>query len=179
MVVAPSTPHDAKALLKSAIRSDNPVVFFEHKMLYDTEGEVGDETSVRPLGKCFVKRRGDGVTIVAYSRAVLTALDASEKLAEEGISAEVIDLGTLSPLDIGTILDSVRKTGRLVMVEESNPHGSYGADVIAQVATSGIPLKGGMRLISGKELCIPFSKELERQMVPSCDEVVRAVRQTF
>lgn len=179
VVVAPSTPHDAKALLKSAIRSDNPVVFFEHKLLYATEGEVGDETSLMPLGRCDIKREGGDVTIVAYSRAVLTALEASEQLAEEGISCEVVDLCTLSPLDIGTVLRSVRKTGRLVMVEESNPHGSYGQDVVGQVAVSGLKLKAPMRMVAGKELCVPFTRLLEEQMVPHVDDVVKAVREVL
>ena len=130
-----------------------------------------------PLGRCDIKREGGDVTIVAYSRAVLTALEASEQLAEEGISCEVVDLCTLSPLDIGTVLRSVRKTGRLVMVEESNPHGSYGQDVVGQVAVSG--LNAPMRMVAGQELCVPFTRLLEEQMVPHVDDVVKAVREVL
>ncbi len=179
VVVAPSTPHDAKALLKSAVRSDNPVLFFEHKMLYDTEGEVGDEETLMPLGVCDIKREGDDVTIVAYSRAVLTSLLAAKALLSQGISSEVVDLCTLSPLDIGSVLRSVARTGRLVMVEESNPHGSFGQEVISRVAQSGIRLQAPPVLVAGKDLCIPFSKKLEAQMVPDEQEVIKAVHGLF
>jgi pyruvate/2-oxoglutarate/acetoin dehydrogenase E1 component len=179
VVVAPSTPKDAKALLKSAIRSDNPVLFFEHKLLYGITGDVADDTFMMPLGKANVKQSGTDVTLVCYSRAVSTCLEAARKLSEEGIFAEVLDLCTLRPLDTDAVLSSVGKTGRLVMVQESPDFGGYGSAVVS-VAMQDAGVFSRMRahplLLSGKDCPIPFQKELEETMVPSVDDVVSAVR---
>lgn len=179
VVVAPSTPKDAKALLKSAIRSDNPVLFFEHKLLYGITGDVADDTFVMPLGKANVKRSGTDVTLVCYSRAVLTCLEAARKLSEEGIFAEVLDLCTLRPLDTDAVLSSVGKTGRLVMVQESPDFGGYGSAVVSMaMQDAGVfsRMKAHPLLLSGKDCPIPFQKELEEAMVPSVDDVLSAVR---
>ncbi|HYZ00595.1 MAG TPA: alpha-ketoacid dehydrogenase subunit beta, partial [Candidatus Binatia bacterium] len=131
----PSTPADAKGLLAAAIRDDDPVVFFEHKMLYTVEGEVPDGEHVVPLGQADVKRPGDRVTVVAIGRMVHVALEAAETLASEGVSVEVVDPRTLSPLDEDTILGSVRKTRRAVLVDEDNPRCSMATDLAALVAS--------------------------------------------
>ena len=175
VVVAPSDPYSAKALLKASIHSDNPVVFFEHKLLYDTMGEVGDEEALLPLGKCRVLKTGRDLTIVSYSRAVLTSLEAAKTLEAEGISSEVIDLCTLRPLDMDTILASVRKTRRLLVVEEGNSHGSYGEDVVSQVAEQ-VDLRSRPLLLAGKDLPVPFTPTLEKQMVADVDDVVESAR---
>ena len=140
IVVQPSTPYDAKGLLKSAIRNDNPVIFIEHKLLYNTTGPVPDDEYLIPLGLADIKRPGKDVTIVATSRMVLFALEAAEKLAADGIEAEVIDPRTLKPLDLPAIVKSVEKTGRLVAVNEGALTGGFTAEVAARVATRGVRL---------------------------------------
>jgi pyruvate/2-oxoglutarate/acetoin dehydrogenase E1 component len=128
-VVMPSTPYDAKGLLKTCIRDDNPILFIEHKMLYNNKGEVPGEEYLIPLGKAALRREGTDVTIVSYSRMALRAEEAAKQLAAEGISAEVIDLRTLKPLDIDCILESVKKTGRLVLASEAYKDGNFVCDV--------------------------------------------------
>lgn len=174
VVCAPATPADAKGMLKAAVRSDNPVLFCEHKLLYETEGEIGDSEYLVPLGKADVKRKGKDVTLVAYSRAVLTALEAADRLSrEKGVEAEVVDLRTLRPLDMATVLASVEKTGRLVMIEESNPGGGYGAQVVSAVCQSGVVLRTAPVLLSGLDIPVPFTETLEKQMVPTAEDIVR------
>ena len=183
IIVAPSCPGDAKALLKSAIRSNNPVLYFEHKHLYNNLGPVGDDQYLLELGKAIVKKRGKDVTLVSYSHAVTTALDAATVLGlQDEIEVEVIDLATLKPMDTQTILKSVRKTGRLLVVHDSPEFGGYGAEVIAAVvndmhclAALSVPPKR----LCGKELPIPFSPELEQEVIPSKEEVIEAVRSLF
>ncbi|MEW5920572.1 MAG: pyruvate dehydrogenase complex E1 component subunit beta, partial [Bacillota bacterium] len=136
-MLVPSTPYDAKGLLKSAIRDDDPVLFFEHKLLYNTKGEVPAEEYVAPIGKAATRREGRDVTILAYSLMVHKALEAAALLEAEGISAEVIDLRSLIPLDEETILDSVAKTGRAVIVHEANKRGGVGAEISALIAEKG------------------------------------------
>lgn len=176
VVVAPSSPLTVKALLKSAIRSPNPVLFFEHKLLYGREGEIGDAQFTLPIGKALVARQGSDVTLVAYSRAVPTCLEAAVMLEQDGVSCEVVDLATLRPLDLDTVLASVRKTGRLVMVQESDPHGSFGEDVLCGVMGSSVALKVRPVLIAGRDIPVPFTKALEARMAPDAADVVRAVR---
>lgn len=176
IVVAPSTAMDAKGLLKEAIRSNRPVLFFEHKLLYGKEGEIADKDYLIPFGKADIKREGKDVTIICYSKAVLTALDAAKELAGQGISAEVLDLRSLRPMDEKAVCASVQKTGRVVMVQDSTAFGSYGPTVISLVACKGIPLKAAPALLGGKECPIPFSKELEAMMVPSKEEIIRTVK---
>ncbi|MGE4454648.1 MAG: pyruvate dehydrogenase complex E1 component subunit beta [Sphaerochaeta sp.] len=183
IIVAPSCPGDAKALLKSAIRSNNPVIYFEHKHLYNNLGPVGDEAYLMPLGKAVVKKRGKDVTIVSYSHAVQTCLEAATILnLQDEIDVEVIDLATLKPMDGHTIRQSVRKTGRLLSVHDSPEFGGYGAEVISQVTSdpkSFAALKVPPARLCGKESPIPFALELEKQTIPSKEDVVAAVRALF
>src|SRR3954453_13763334 len=165
--VVPSTPADAKGLLLSAIRDDDLVMFFENKMLYGTKGEVPDGDEGIPLGRADIKRAGVDVTIVAISRMVQMALSAANVLAEEGIEAEVIDPRTLSPLDDETILNSVAKTHRLVVVDEDNPRCSAATDIAAMVADRGFDtLDAPIKLVTAPHTPVPFSPPLEAFYVP-------------
>lgn len=174
-LVAPSTPADAKGLLKSAIRYDNPVVVFEHKLLYGRKGDVPDgDDALVPLGLATVRRSGTDVTVVAAMRTVEVAIEAAETLAEESIAAEVIDLRTLRPLDATTVVESVARTGRLVVVEEGPPSGGYAADVIAAAVELGGPVAA--RRVTMPDLPIPFASTLEDAALPSVSAVAAAVR---
>src|SRR6266851_2651694 len=178
-VVAPSTPADAKGLLAAAIRDDDPVIFCEHKVLYDVKGEVPEGEYLIPLGQADVKRVGSDVTIVAISRMVHVALEAAEQLAREGISAEVVDPRTLSPLDEDTLLESIRKTGRLVVVDEDNPRCSVATDIASLAATRALDyLNAPVRLVTAPHTPVPFSPALEDFYVPTPDRVVEAARST-
>jgi pyruvate dehydrogenase E1 component beta subunit len=175
-VVMPSTPSDAKGLLKSAIREDDPVVFIEHKLLYMTEGEVPEEDYLIPLGKADVKREGKDVTIVTYSYMTLKCLEAAELLAKEGISAEVIDLRTLHPMDKECVLDSVSKTGKLVVVHEACKRGGVGGDISAMVVEEAFDvLDAPVVRVAGKNTTIPFNLDLEQASVPSVEEIIEGV----
>src|SRR3954469_14454373 len=176
--VVPSTPTDAKGLLLSAIRDDDLVMFFENKMLYGTKGEVPEGDEGIPLGRADIKRVGVDVTIVAISRMVQMALSAANVLAEEGIEAEVIDPRTLSPLDDETILNSVAKTHRLVVVDEDNPRCSMATDIAAMVADKGFDtLDAPIKLVTSPHPPVPFSPPLEAFYIPSPDRIVEAVRE--
>ena len=176
--VIPSTPADAKGLLLSAIRDDDLVMFFENKVLYGTKGEVPEGDEGIPLGVADVKREGEDVTIVAISRMVHQALAAAEALAAEGIEAEVIDPRTLSPLDEETILSSVAKTHRLVVVDEDNPRCSAAADIAAMVADKGFDtLDAPIKLVTAPHTPVPFSPPLEQFYVPSPERIAAAVRE--
>jgi pyruvate/2-oxoglutarate/acetoin dehydrogenase E1 component len=176
-VVMPSTPYDAKGLLKAAIRDDNPVMFIEHKMIYGEKGHVPDEDYIIPFGVADVKREGTDVTIVTYSRMVLRALEAAEKLAEEGISAEVIDLRTLKPLDMATIAESVRKTGRVVGVTESYPTNSFISEIAARIQEELFDwLDAPIVRVSAADVPVPMSESLEDADIPGVDAIVEAVR---
>ena len=183
IIVAPSCPGDAKALLKSAIRSNNPVLYFEHKHLYDNLGPVGDDQYLLELGKAIVKKRGKDVTVVCYSHAVTTVLEAATVLSlQDEIEVEVIDLATLKPMDTQTILKSVRKTGRLLVVHDSPEFGGYGAEVVSAVVSdlqSLSSLRVPPKRLCGKELPIPFAIELEEVMIPGKEEVIASVRSLF
>lgn len=175
-VVMPSTPSDAKGLLKSAIREDDPVVFIEHKLLYMTEGEVPEENYLIPLGKADIKREGKDVTIVTYSYMTLKCLEAAELLAKEGISAEVIDLRTLHPMDKECVLDSVSKTGKLVVVHEACKRGGVGGDISAMVVEEAFDvLDAPVIRVAGKNTTIPFNLDLEQASVPSVEEIIEGV----
>jgi pyruvate/2-oxoglutarate/acetoin dehydrogenase E1 component len=179
-VVAPATPADAKGLLIAAIRDDDPVIFCEHKLLYDMKGPVPEGEYVIPLGQAEVKRKGGDVTIVAISRMVLHALEAAERLAQQGISAEVIDLRSLSPLDEATVLQSVRKTGRLVVVDEDNPRCSVAGDIATLAATQALEfLNAPVKLVTPPHTPVPFSPALEDIYVPSPERIVAAARATL
>jgi acetoin:2,6-dichlorophenolindophenol oxidoreductase subunit beta len=177
-VVLPSTPADAKGLLKSAIRDDNPVVFIEHKLLYPTRGPVPEEEYVVPIGKAVIKRTGRDVTIVSYSRTLLFALAAAEQLAAEGISAEVIDLRTLVPLDKHTILASVAKTNRLVVAHEAHRFCGVGAEIAALVQEEAMDdLDAPIVRVAAKDVPIPVSPALEPHVLPQEQDIMAAVRQ--
>jgi len=176
-VVMPSTPRDAKGLLKAAIRDDDPVVFIEHKLLYMTEGDVPDEEYVIPLGQADVKRSGSDVTLVSWSHMVLKSLQAAEELAAEGISTEVIDLRTLVPMDTTCVLDSVRRTGRLVIAQEAIKRGGVGSDIAATVAEQAFDaLRAPIVRVAGRNTTIPFSLALEKAAVPQVGDIAAGVR---
>nr|PZN02719.1 MAG: alpha-ketoacid dehydrogenase subunit beta [Bacillota bacterium] len=177
-VVMPSTPYDVKGLIKAAIRDDNPVVFAEHKLLYRVKGEVPDEDYVIPLGQADVKRRGKDITIVAGSIMVIRALEAAKELEKEGIDVEVIDPRTLKPLDMKTIVDSVKKTGRVLIVEDDPVSFGWGAEVAAGIAGSEAfdYLDAPVRRLGGRDIPIPYNPNLERHAVPQVEDIVGAVK---
>ncbi len=188
-VVAPATAYDAKGLLKSAVRDDNPVLVFEHKLLYGSKGprseqgalspigEVPDHEYLVPIGKGMVRREGQDVTIVGKLLTLYRALEAAEQLALEGIEAEVIDPRTLVPLDKDLILESVRKTGRLVIVEEDNVTGGWAADIAAIVAEEAFFwLDAPIKRVSAPDTPAPFAPVMEQFYVPSAGRVIQAVR---
>ena len=175
IVIQPSTPYDAKGLLKSAIRDDNPVVFIEHKLLYNTTGSVPEEEYTIPIGVADVKRGGDDVTIVATSRMVLFALNAAEELARQGSGAEVIDPRTLKPLDTDTIIRSVKKTGRLVVVNEGHLTGGFTAEVAARVQREAFDwLDAPIVQVATEDVPLPYSGRLELEAIPSEWDIVNA-----
>jgi pyruvate/2-oxoglutarate/acetoin dehydrogenase E1 component len=177
LVVQPSTPCDAKGLLKSAIRSNNPVIFIEHKLLYNTTGPVPEGEYTIPLGVADVKRRGDDVTIVATSRMVLFALEAADALVKEGIEAEVIDPRTLKPLDMSTIVESVKKTGRLVVVNEGPLSGGFTAEVAARGQRLAFDwLDAPIQQVASEDVPIPYNKTLELEAIPKVQDIVEAAR---
>jgi pyruvate dehydrogenase E1 component beta subunit len=176
--VAPATPYDAKGLLIAAIRDDDPVMFFEHKMLYDMTGEVPEGEYVIPIGKAEIKREGSDVTIVAISRMVHIALEAADRLSREGIEAEVVDLRSLSPLDEDTVLSSLAKTRRLIVVDEDNPRCSVAADIAALAVDKGFDyLDAPVKLVTAPHTPVPFSPSLEQYYIPSPERVIAAVRE--
>ena len=182
LVAAPSTPADAKGLLKAAIRDDNPVIFIEHEYLYGQRGDVSDDPDeVVGFGRARIVREGDDVTIVGISRMALTAERAAEKLAEEhGVESDVIDPRTLRPLDLDTILASVAKTNRVVIVEEGWPHGGVGANLAALIQEQAFDdLDAPVGRVTGADLPMPYSKPLEQIAFPHEPEVVQAVLATF
>ena len=178
-VVLPSSPYDVKGLLIQAIRDNDPVIFCEHKVLYTLEGDVPEESYTIPFGEANIVREGDDVTIVAFGRMVHQAMKAAALLAKEGISCEVIDPRTTSPLDEDSILESVENTGRLVVVDEASPRCGMAADISALVARKGFSsLKAPIELVTPPHTPVPFSGKLEDLYVPNADRVVAAVRAT-
>jgi pyruvate dehydrogenase E1 component beta subunit len=174
-VVAPSTPYDAKGLLKAAIRDDDPVIFFEHKLLYKQEGEIPDGDYALPIGKADIKRQGGDVTIITYSRMVSVCLEAAEKLNKQGVSAEVVDLRTLKPLDTETVVTSVKKTGRALIVHEACRTGGLGGEVAAILSDEAFSfLKAPIKRVCGLDIPVPFSRELEKNAVPTAEAVKKA-----
>ncbi|HLI90715.1 MAG TPA: alpha-ketoacid dehydrogenase subunit beta [Ktedonobacteraceae bacterium] len=176
--VIPSTPADAKGLLAAAIRDDDLVVCFENKLLYNVSGEVPEGEYVIPLGKADIKREGSDVTIVAISRMVHQALAAADALQQEGISAEIVDPRTLSPLDEETILNSVAKTHRLIVVDEDNPRCSAATDIAALVADKAFTeLDAPIKLVTAPHTPVPFSPALEQFYIPSPERIVATVQE--
>ncbi|HNS40080.1 MAG: alpha-ketoacid dehydrogenase subunit beta [Anaerolineae bacterium] len=177
-VVSPGTPYDAKGLLKSAIRTEDPVLFIEHQALYQVRGEVPEGDYVVPIGKSDVKREGDDVTIVAYAQGLQVALEAAKQLAEEGIEAEVVDLRSLRPLDMGPVLDSFRKTFRAVVVEEGWRSYGIGAEVAARLQEEGFDfMDAPVKRVAQLETPLPYSRELEQAALINKDRVVAAVKE--
>jgi pyruvate dehydrogenase E1 component beta subunit len=181
LVAVPSTPADAKGLLKAAIRDDNPVIYIEHESLYGMRGEVPDNGEPMRFGEAAIRREGNDVTIVGISRMAITAERAAEVLAsQEDIEAEVIDPRTLRPLDLDTILDSVRKTNRCVVVEEGWPHGGVGANIAALVQEQAFDdLDAPVQRVTGADVPMPYSKALEQAAIPHEEHVVKAALATF
>jgi pyruvate dehydrogenase E1 component beta subunit len=179
-VVVPSTPADVVGLLKSAIRDDNPVVFLEHKGLYNEKGDVPDGEHVVPLGKASIVREGSSVTIVATQRMVYVAKSAAEELAKDNISCEIIDPRTLVPLDMKAILKSVKKTGRLLTVEEAPHAGGWGAEIATRVTDEAVwYLEGPVIRVTMEAGIIPFSQPLEEHLLPNQDRVIAAVKRAL
>jgi pyruvate dehydrogenase E1 component beta subunit len=179
-VVAPANPADAKGLLIASIRDDDPVIFCEHKVMYDNQGPVPEGEYVVPLGQANISREGKDATIVAISRMVEFALHAAEALDKEGLSVEVVDPRTLVPLDQDTILDSIRKTGRLVVVDEDNPRCSVATDLATLAATQAIEyLCAPVKLVTSPHTPVPFSPTLEDAYIPTPERITAAVRETM
>jgi pyruvate dehydrogenase E1 component beta subunit len=178
-VVMPSTPADAKGLLKSSIRDDDPVIFIEQERMYGNKGEVPeDEDFTIPLGVAEVKRPGTDATIVARSLMVPVALKAAEELEKHGLSCEVIDPRTIRPLDINTIVESVKKTNRVVVAEESHPFCGVGAEISAEITERAFDyLDAPVRRISGEDVPMPYAKNLEDLAIPRVEQIVAAVRE--
>ena len=176
-VVLPSTPYDAKGLLKSSIRDDNPVVFVESGALYRTKGLVPEEEYVLPLGKCDIKRNGDDLTIVAVSRVVGEAMAAAAKLEEQGIMAEVIDPRTIQPLDSNTIVESVKKTGRLIIASDDVKSGGIGSEIAAIVVEEAFDsLDAPILRVASADMPIPFSPPLEQAYMANAQKIMEAAK---
>jgi len=176
-VVLPSTPHDAKGLLKASIREDNPVVFVESGALYRTKGPVPEEEYLLPLGQCDVKKKGDDLTIVAVSRVVGEALVAAAQLEEQGVSAEVIDPRTIQPLDKSTIVESVKKTGRLIIASDDVKSGGIGSEISAIVVEEAFDsLDAPILRVASADMPIPFSPPLEQAYMPNAQKIMEAAK---
>ncbi|WP_229572609.1 alpha-ketoacid dehydrogenase subunit beta [Saccharolobus caldissimus] len=176
-VVVPSTPYDAKGLLISSIRDDNPVIFLEHKVLYGLKGEVPEEEYTIPLGKADIKREGDDVTVIGLARTVWHALDAAEQLSKEGISIEVIDPRTIVPFDKETVLKSVKKTGRVVIVDEDYDRCGFASWVASIIVDEAFEyLDAPIKRITTPNVPIPFSPPLEQYILPDAKKIINTVK---
>lgn len=180
-VIAPYTPSDAKGLLKAAIRENNPILFFEHKLLYQIEGEVKEEEYITPIGKAEIKRSGKDLTIISYSHMLKKVEETAYMLERDGIDAEVIDLRTLSPLDSDTVIASVCKTGRALVVHESVQNFGVGAEIAALLAQSEAfySLKHPIVRYGGENMPVPFSPELEKQAIPQAENIYAKAKEFF
>jgi pyruvate dehydrogenase E1 component beta subunit len=176
-VALPSTPADAKGLMKAAIRDDNPVIFLQHFLLTLEKGEVPEGDEVIPFGVADVKRSGTDLTIVATGWMVQKSLAAAERLAKEGISVEIIDPRTLAPLDVKTIVESVKKTGRLVLVDQAPRHASAAITIAGEIAEHAFQyLKAPLRLVTAADTSVPFSEPLENYVLPNEDKIIQAAK---
>ena len=179
-VVCPSSPYDTKGLLIQSIRDNDPVIFCEHKALYEFEGEVPEASYAIPLGEANVVREGKSCSVVTYGMMVHRAVEAAAALGKEGVECEIIDLRSLSPLDLDTVIESVEKTGRLVCVDEANPRCSIAADVSAQVAQQSFnALKAQIEMVTAPHTPVPFAPVLEDLYIPSASQIADAVRRTM
>jgi pyruvate dehydrogenase E1 component beta subunit len=177
-VVMPATPRDAKGLLKAAIRDDNPVIFIEHKMLYPMEGDTWGADTIIPLGKAEVRREGEDITMVSYSWMMHRAMAAAEQLGTEGIQCEVVDLRTIKPYDMDTVLSSVRKTGRLLVIHEAVRTGGFGAQVAADAAEHAFAfLKAPIKRVAAPDVPVPFSPCLEEFYTPSVEDIMISAKE--
>lgn len=179
-VVSPSTPADAKGLLKTAIRSDDPILFIEHAAMYQVKGEVPEGEHLVPIGESKVQRTGSDVTIVSYCRGMQLSLQAADQLAKEGVEAEVVDLRSLRPLDMGPVIESFKKTNRMVTVEEG--WGSYGvgAEVAARVYNQAFDyIDAPIKRVAQKEVPLPYNRALEQHALPKAEDVVAAVKEVL
>ena len=180
MIAMPSSPYDAKGLLKTAIRNPNPVIFFENKMLYNEKGEVPEEPYFVPFGQANIIRGGEDVTIVALSDMVPYSLKAADQLDGQGISAEVIDPRTLAPLDIAPMVQSVQKTGRLIVAHEANLTGGVGAEIASQIAYQAFDyLLAPIERVAAKDSPVPFNPRLEKEVLPDDKDVVAAANRVM
>ncbi len=178
-VAVPSSPYDAKGLMAQSIRDDDPVIFCEHKAMYEVTGEVPEDTYALPFGEANVVREGEDVTIVAIGRMVSVAEQAAEQLAGDGVECEVVDPRTISPLDTDTILESVENTGRLVVVDESNPRCNLATDISALVAKDAFgSLRAPIEMVTAPHTPVPFSDALEDLYIPDAQRVANAVKST-
>lgn len=180
-VVQPSTAYDAKGLLKAAMDDDNPVIFYEHKLLYKTIGEVPEEPYSIPLGKADVKRSGKDVTIVATAIMVHKALEAAKELEAEGIDVEIIDPRTLVPLDEETIIESVKKTGKCIVVHEAVKRGGYGGEIASMIAESEAfdYLDAPIKRLGGLAVPIPYNPTLEKAVIPQVPDIIEAKKKSL
>ena len=176
-VAMPSTAYDAKGLLKTAVRDNGPVIFIEHKMIYPIKGPVPEKQYTIPFGKADIKRKGKDITILAYGNMLLKSLESAEELGREGVNCEVIDPRTLVPLDIDAIIDSVKKTGRLVIISEACRRGSVASDISARVTEKVFEyLKAPVKIVAGLNTPIPYNLTLEQASIPQKADIVKAVK---
>ncbi len=176
-VAYPATPYDAKGLLKTLLREDNPSLFFEHRLLYRTKGMIPEEEYYLPIGKADIMREGTDVTLVAVGLQVLNSLTAAQQVQEQGIKAEVINLRMLAPLDKEAILTSVEKTGRLVVVEEGAKTGGVGAEIAAIIAEEGLfLLRSPVRRVASLDIPIPYSPPMEKYVLPNSEKIITAIK---
>lgn len=179
-VCAPITPYDVKGMLKAAVRDDNPVIFFEHKRSYQMKGEVPQEDYIVPIGKAAVRREGTDVTIVSYSMMSIKAQEAADILAEQGISCEVIDLRTILPCDYETVMASVAKTHRVVVLQEANLRGGFASDVVAEIIDRGFDLLDAPPVrVGGLNVPMPYNIKLEEKVIPGTKEIIQAVKKAM
>lgn len=179
-VIAPSTPYDMKGMLKSAIRDNSPVICFEHKRNYSLKGEVPEEEYTIPLGKAAVRREGTDVTIVTYSYMTYVSEDAAKELEKEGISVEIIDLRSLLPLDYDTVMASIAKTNRVVVVTEAPLRGSIAGEIVGEITTRGFDLfDAPPQRVGSKNTPVPYNRHLEQLCTPKKEDIIAAVRKTL
>jgi pyruvate dehydrogenase E1 component beta subunit len=177
-VVCPASPYDAKGLLKEAIRDDDPVMFLEHEALYGSKGEVPEETYTTPIGKAKVMSEGNDITIIAYSRMALLALEVAQDLEKEKIAIEIIDLRSLNPLDLKIITNSVKKTGKVVILEEDWKTGGVGGEISSLIVENCFDyLDAPIRRVAGKDVPMPYAKNLEMMAIPQLDDIKMAVKE--
>ena len=179
-VVAPITPYDLKGMLITAIRDKNPVIFFEHKRAYQMKGEVPEELYTVPFGKAAIRREGKDVTIVSYSMMSIHAMEAAEELAEDGIDCEVIDLRSILPMDYETVMNSIKKTNRVVVTQEANLRGGFAADIVAEIIDRGFDLLDTAPVrVGGLNVPMPYNMGLENYVIPGKETIKKAIRKAL